>query len=387
MKRLVIGLLLLGNLIYGQTYKKNEVVVKDRVYYNKKSNSVITGEVVDYYKNGDIKSKSQVKNGILDGEVITYDENKNIKIKLLMRRGKLKKFFTYYDTGELRAETISGIGNHYGKSIIYYKSGVRQKEKIQKDNKLVEELDYYEDGKLKSKTTPKGKNRSQVLGYYKNGKIKSKTILENRYPIEIVEYRGGVPQKIMENGKILKKNYSSSFAKLYKEEELERKNNLYYEKKTNKLVMGKLVYYYKNGKLRSEYEIKDGIPHGRVAFYYENGKLSRELTKVKGVNEGVYRSYYDTGELKIKGVLKNGKLLGKFKSYYKSGKLESEATYKGEKLFEKVNYLESGEVDYKIVTKKDGKQEKIIYSKDGKIKSVSKLKDGLPEELIELNKK
>lgn len=58
-------------------------------------------------------------------------------------------------------------------------------------------------------------------------------------------------------------------------------------------------HYFPNGKLKTEIEYVDGLPHGIVKLYYSNGQLKRELHFEHGRRHGTDRSWYENGQLFI----------------------------------------------------------------------------------------
>lgn len=104
--------------------------------------------------------------------------------------------------------------------------------------------------------------------------------------------------------------------------------------------------YYKNGILRKEYEILNGVRDGFYKEYNENGNMDVFLTYRNGKKEGPFIFYYANGKPRIKGFYKNnlqhglisehdslgnligvgfkenGYLNGDYKKFYPNGKLK-----------------------------------------------------------------
>ena len=57
-----------------------------------------------------------------------------------------------------------------------------------------------------------------------------------------------------------------------------------------------------------------------IVFYYENGKLKSETPYKNGEEDGTQKEYYDNGNLKLETIYKEGTRNG-FKEYNKDGKL------------------------------------------------------------------
>ena len=106
---------------------------------------------------------------------------------------------------------------------------------------------------------------------------------------------------------------------------------------------GQVKYYYQNGKIESEGQMKDNKRTGLWKDYHKNGKIGIESMYVDGKNNGVYESYYEDGKVKIIGQCKNDFFNGFCKKYYANGKLEFEGYYiEGNKNGKCVEYLIDG---------------------------------------------
>ena len=138
--------------------------------------------------------------------------------------------------------------------------------------------------------------------------------------------------------------------------------------------------YYNNGKLKFEYEIKNGEKEGFSREYYENGQLKKESCYKNGKLNGLCKQYYENGQLEIEATYKDGKIDALFKSYYKNGKLELESVSKEEKLNGLYKqYYENGRLKYDLNYKEEkldglckqyyenGQLEKESYYKNGKL--------------------
>lgn len=118
---------------------------------------------------------------------------------------------------------------------------------------------------------------------------------------------------------------------------------------------GKMLVFYKNGKLKTEAHYKYGIPIGVHTDYYETGKLMSKSYFKNGNPNGTWRGYYENGKNKYKVSFLNGEkhgtcyffyengntmevvtynngiLNGAYKGYYESGQLKCTGTYKNGK--------------------------------------------------------
>ena len=82
-------------------------------------------------------------------------------------------------------------------------------------------------------------------------------------------------------------------------------------------------YWYKNGALHYEENMKDGrrVLEGSIMFYYSNGKKKKELSYKNGSPHGMWRTWYENGTLKTEGEYKNGEEEGVFIVNFANGKL------------------------------------------------------------------
>ncbi|MEI8203580.1 MAG: toxin-antitoxin system YwqK family antitoxin, partial [Bacteroidota bacterium] len=123
--------------------------------------------------------------------------------------------------------------------------------------------------------------------------------------------------------------------------------------KDNK-IDGLVREYYRDGKIKSSVNYKDGIATGSAIFYYDNekstvkAKVNFEKDKITdkynefyqngerkamieyddGVPHGDCEYYYDSGVLKIEGGFKKGVKNGKWKHYSEAGNLIDKEKYK-----------------------------------------------------------
>ena len=77
------------------------------------------------------------------------------------------------------------------------------------------------------------------------------------------------------------------------------------------------VYYawHENGKLKYEYNTKDGKCHGLCRIWYDNGQLCYEENSKNGKLHGLKRRWFDDGRLCYKSNYKNGVLISAPKKF------------------------------------------------------------------------
>jgi uncharacterized protein (TIGR02145 family) len=140
---------------------------------------------------------------------------------------------------------------------------------------------------------------------------------------------------------------------------------------------GKVEGYYESGKLQSVVNFKDDKLNGKWEIYYESGKLQSVVNYKNDKQDGKMETYYESGQLKEVGNFKDDKVNGKVETYYESGQLETVVNFKDGKANGKAeSYYENGKLqtveNYKN-NKKDGKME--IYYESGKLQAVMNYKD------------
>ena len=109
-------------------------------------------------------------------------------------------------------------------------------------------------------------------------------------------------------------------------------------------VSGKVIDYFKNGKIHFEGYFKEGKPEGLNKIYYENGQLEREGSFKDGQFSGINKWYNQNGTLRF------------VRNYQENGR-HSEFNYINGKIYSESNYFNS---------MKDGPQRK--YYLDGQLK-------------------
>ena len=90
---------------------------------------------------------------------------------------------------------------------------------------------------------------------------------------------------------------------------------------------GTVKDYYPNGKLKTEWNCKEGHLNGLTKLYYENGNLEKETSYVNDVRQGVTTGYYESGELKSVCNYKDGELDGVHKILYPAGLIKELRRY------------------------------------------------------------
>jgi len=71
---------------------------------------------------------------------------------------------------------------------------------------------------------------------------------------------------------------------------------------------GFVVNYHENGKIKEEFNYKDGKKDGLWAEWYENGQQKLEINYKDGKEDGLRTEWYENGKKKLETKSKDGKL-------------------------------------------------------------------------------
>ncbi|WP_009958445.1 toxin-antitoxin system YwqK family antitoxin [Verrucomicrobium spinosum] len=95
-------------------------------------------------------------------------------------------------------------------------------------------------------------------------------------------------------------------------------NNAFADPKTGKAFTGISKDYYKDGKLKAEYPIKNGYYEGTVKEWHPNGKPLAETDFVKGERVGKNREWTEAGLLYRERVYDHDRIVSE--KNYEAGK-------------------------------------------------------------------
>lgn len=114
--------------------------------------TVFTGQVIEYFSNGNIKGKGEFKDGLLHGLRMVYNENGNKWLEINYSKGINEgASIEYYSNGKIKQEVKFKNGKEDGILKVFYESG--QIQAILTFSNGVQQGDYFEyaiDGKLKA---------------------------------------------------------------------------------------------------------------------------------------------------------------------------------------------------------------------------------------------
>ena len=80
-----------------------------------------------------------------------------------------------------------------------------------------------------------------------------------------------------------------------------KKNGLFYNKISDKLFTGFVVFKYDNGKIKSKGSFKNGMEDGYWVDFNQNGSLFSKGNYTKGLPHGNFKFYHENGELEEEG--------------------------------------------------------------------------------------
>jgi antitoxin component YwqK of YwqJK toxin-antitoxin module len=116
------------------------------------------------------------------------------------------------------------------------------------------------------------------------------------------------------------------------------------------VLVGKIKWYYRNGKIRSIENYEDGKLNGQYSKYYESGNIKIKTNFSDGNLNGILYEYYNKPHrLKKKCYYTDGTLNGDYISYHKNGKKQIKANFEdGLKEGWVIKYHKNGRIKEKI---------------------------------------
>ena len=131
-------------------------------------NGKIVGALIEYDKNGQLRSKSNFKNGKPDGVYLSYYENGRLDEERNYKNGKKEgTSISYWENGNLLSKYSYRNDKREGASIMYWREGLLASEGSYKNGKKEGAwVDRFQNGQLKSKGSYKNDKREGVfIGY------------------------------------------------------------------------------------------------------------------------------------------------------------------------------------------------------------------------------
>jgi len=136
---------------------------------------------IEYYANGQKKTKWKYKNWQLDWKFISYDENGEVTEEKEYDDGELKELVQYNVDWKITNETKYKDWAEYSKKLTtYFDNGKVKEKKNFKENALLELVQYNENWKITNETEYKDwVEYSERTTYYENDKLQSKGTFVN----------------------------------------------------------------------------------------------------------------------------------------------------------------------------------------------------------------
>lgn len=172
-------------------------------------NNKQVGARVEYYKNGKVKFKSNVKNDTIN--IVNYFESGQISDSSMQVQEQYTGLATdWYENGHMKSQANFKNGKEFGSFVIYFPNGqMNQRGSKFDDMENDTIIDWYENGQMKFiRYYNKGKKEGPSILWFENGKI---NITVNF----IEDKKNGIFKEFYENG-ILSKEGEYSYGKKIK---------------------------------------------------------------------------------------------------------------------------------------------------------------------------
>lgn len=246
------------------------------------------GELIRYYRNGQIKDRSIYKGGFLHDTAITYFPDGKICSTDQYIYGKLNGLSNKWDrNGRLIRETnyilgvATGVDKVYDEGTLIYES----------DNK--QDLDL---GRLNY--------------YHYNGKVYRQLSYRNG------ESDGFTYSYTPEGNFMYRFNYANGTLKSFTYKD---KNGNFVKEIPVTPDTKQIIAYYPNGKISTVCSINNGVLDGKRVEYFANGKVFRETDFLNGFLMGMDKTYYPNGNIEEEAHYLLDNLQGSFVKYYENG--------------------------------------------------------------------
>lgn len=334
-----------GKLITINQFFNNYLTEKQTI--NRLQNNIPVGVWRDYNANGTIKAEKNYKNGDLHGYSNEYDENGKLISRQLFNEGKIlnlakedtldiKEVITWFDNKKVKTRTYFkdnipvGIHREYDlngnviKAFIYDNNGKLTGTGIIRDDGSREGkfTYFYNSGLVKSEgeyfnNRQNGKwnfyyesHFSEQVGYFSNGYFNGewKWFYPDSSLLRIENFingkRNGLYIELYPKGDTLTRGSYVNDVKTglwYFNYGDVNETGLY----KNDLKEGIWKSYYANGNLFSKGNFIQGNPDGKYYFYYDNKIIKEEQYYVNGIRERTWKKFNPDGTLFLSILYQN----------------------------------------------------------------------------------
>lgn len=325
-------------------YEDSSKTLKEVFHVKKTDPSVLEGEYIKYFQNGEVKIKGYYIENEPKGKWDYYYENGNLKMSGERENADEGIWEYFHENGTIKMKGRISGNKKEGRWSYYYDDGkLKSLGNYKEGEKSGDWKYYYEDGNMKALATYEG-SKGVYTEFYTNGTRKMHCYIKD-------DERDSLVTHYYENGQVKSQGMEKGGVK-----------------------NGDWTYFYKNGNKASEGSYEEGGQSGTWTYFYETGEKSMEGEHENGVKEGEWKVFYIDGTLRGVGDFTNG--TGEYKEYYKSGALKISGQMKDGKSHKEWSYYyEDGKLEGKCNFNK-GKGEYVGYYKDGTKRREGFIEDG-----------
>lgn len=265
------------------------------------NDGLLHGEQLEYYTNGNIKSKRYFNRGAPNKTHYYFFEDGSLQEVIPFADGSLHGLFqSYYSNGVLQIQKNFIYGKLNGKVMERWENGkYRKKEYYRNDIPVFTHYAYYEDGSLYEKIQ------------YKNGKMHGKCFLL---------YKDG---SCFEEHHYYKGKLHGRCTRFFKNRQIECIRYFHFGKH-----VGLYKEYYANGILKQKIRFnKRGEKNGLVQMYNENNQVVFISQFKNNKKDGVQIFFYPNGSIRSIRNFNNGNLHGETIQFSSIGSIEASYTY------------------------------------------------------------
>lgn len=281
-------------------------------------NDKYDGQNLNYHLNGKVSTSINYTDGLQEGTYKEFFEDGTLKLQGNVVKGKRdSEWKEYYNDGKIKAKNNYVAGNLEGDQTTYHQNGKVERQEVYKKGKLEGlEEEFDDDGKKYCEIVfEKGRLRD-IKFFNKKGETIANTT-SRRGDANIVFY----------------------------DADGNKTNEGFFTKDGDR--EGKATYYYKNGKISTEANYKNGLLNGSRTTYYLNGNKQEEGTYKDDEADGYFKFYHKNGKLKSEGWFVNGQRQGTHISYNQLGVIENKMYYLNNKQYGYSQYYyANGKMDY-----------------------------------------
>ncbi|WP_010179137.1 toxin-antitoxin system YwqK family antitoxin [Aquimarina agarilytica] len=307
-------------------------------YVGTYKNGQFSGELINYYDNGQVWNKVSYVDGKFHGDKELYHNNGELKAKYTYNLGKLSgKYEEYYDDGVLEEEGQFINDMYEGLWKLYFMDGTLYREmNYSKDLLNGEYKEYDIDGKLHYTFIYKKGELVATTHFDKDGN----SIHEVKKKSGNINYEGYSPVGVKETKGLYNIKGGKEGVWEYYDYGVKTSYGTY---KDNQ-IEGEYFMFYNNGKKRIEKNYENDKLNGYFVSYHKNGKISEQGYYNRGLVVGQWKSYYLDGTLKRDYFYHKDEKHGIQKEYATDGKLYEVSKYEFGRLISRTYYTSSGSI-------------------------------------------